>query len=73
MTWKQRHADALRHFGLDEGDIIETMRVHKGSAHVVYPVYRCFRCGLNFSGVDCERVKMKQGRIVVVMDEVQHK
>ena len=71
MTYKERRADALAHFGLTEADIVETMRVHVtalGGRHHVFPMHYCFTCQRPFSGEDTERVVMRAGRIVVRVD-----
>ena len=71
MTWAKRRELAAQHFGLSEADIVETRRVHSQGSdrHPVYPLYYCFQCDAHFSGEDCVRVTMRNGRVVVKLDE----
>lgn len=69
MTWKQRRAAALQHFGLAEADIVETVRVHKPDLSRVFHLPYCPVCDRVVPAEECEYVKMKQGRLILVNDK----
>jgi hypothetical protein len=68
MTWRQKHAFAAQHFGLTEADITEVVLRHTHDGGRVYRMLHCTKCDESVSLLDCESVRVNQGKVVLVVD-----